>query len=215
MKVWRTLLLRDLRLAARSGGAWAYGLVFMALFLTLCAFALGGRMTDLREIGSPLIWLALTFATLMSVDRAFGDDLRDGSTEQLWLSGVGYLSQASIGIVSFALIRLLPLVVSVPLFSLLFDLPQAQVFGLLLSMSLALPGFAGFGALAGALTGAQGRGGFLAIFLIAPLLVPLLIFGVLAATGSGVELRVLAGLSLLALAVSIPATAAALSAQVE
>jgi heme exporter protein B len=71
--------------------------------------------------------------------------------------------------------------------------------------------------LAGALTGLRGKGGFLAIFISAPLLVPLLIFGVAASQNyvnagwAAVEFRALLGLSLLALALSIPAIAAALS----
>jgi len=211
------ILRRDLIRAARSGGSWAYGLVFMALFLALCGIALDGEMSVLRRLGVPLIWLAVTFAGLMSVDRVFADDLRDGTTGQLWLSGVSYMTQAVAGLISFCVIYLLPLVLTVPLWAILFDLSTGTVTGLVLALLCALPGLAAFTALAGALTDARGKGGFLAIFISAPLLVPLLIFGI-AATQSyqesglaAVEFRGLMGLSLLALAVSIPASAAALS----
>ena len=217
MSVVLKLLRRDFIRAARSGGSWAYGLVFMAIFLALSAIALDGEMATLRSLGVPLIWLAVTFAALMSVDRVFADDLRDGTTGQLWLSGVSYMTQSVAGLLSFALIYLLPLVVAVPLWSLLFDLNSENVMGLVLALLCALPGLAAFTALAGALTGARGKGGFLAIFISAPLLVPLLIFGVAASQTyptdglAAVEFRALIGLSLLALALSIPASAAALS----
>ena len=211
------IIRRDLIRAARSGGSWAYGLVFMAIFLALCGIALDGEMSVLRRLGVPLIWLAVTFAALMSVDRVFAEDLRDGTTGQLWLSGVSYMTQAVAGILSYALIYLLPLVITAPLWSLLFDLSPNVVTGLLIALLCALPGLAAFTALAGALTGARGKGGFLAIFISAPLLVPLLIFGVSASQGyqndglAAVEFRALIGLSLMALALSIPASAAALS----
>jgi len=211
------ILRRDLIRAGRSGGSWAYGLVFMAIFLALCAIALDGEMSVLRRLGVPLIWLAITFAALMSVDRVFADDLRDGTTGQLWLSGVSYMTQAVAGLLSFCVIYLLPLIVTVPLWSLLFDLSAQTVTGLVFALLCALPGLAAFTALAGALTGARGKGGFLAIFISAPLLVPLLIFGVAATQTyqtdglAAVEFRGLIGLSLLALALSIPASAAALS----
>ena len=211
------ILQRDLRRAARSGGNWAYGLVFMAIFLTLSAIALDGDMSVLRRLGVPLIWLAVTFAALMSVDRVFADDLQDGTTGQLWLSGVSYMTQSVAGLLSFSVIYLLPLIVTAPLWSLLFDLSSTVVIGLVIALLCALPGLAAFTALAGALTGARGKGGFLAIFISAPLLVPLLIFGVTASQGyqsaglAAVEFRALIGLSLLALALSIPASAAALS----
>jgi len=211
------ILRRDLIRASRSGGSWAYGLVFMAIFLALCGIALDGEMSVLRRLGVPLIWLAITFAALMSVDSVFADDLRDGTTGQLWLSGVSYMTQAVAALLSFCIIYLLPLIITVPLWSLLFDLSAPTVAGLFFALLCAVPGLAAFTALAGALTGARGKGGFLAIFISAPLLVPLLIFGV-AATQSyqadglaAVEFRGLIGLSLLALALSIPASAAALS----
>lgn len=211
------ILKRDLIRAARSGGSWAYGLVFMAIFLALCGIALDGDLSVLRALGVPLIWLAVTFAALMSVDRIFADDLRDGTTGQLWLSGVSYMTQAVAGLLSFVLIYLLPLTVTVPLWALLFDLKGVVVVGLVSALFCALPGLAAFTCLAGALTGSQGKGGFLAIFISAPLLIPLLIFGVAASQAypteglAAVEFRALIGLSLLALALSIPATAAALS----
>jgi len=200
------ILRRDLIRATRSGGSWAYGLV-----------SLDGDMGVLRRLGAPLIWLAVTFAVLMSVDRVFADDLRDGTTGQLWLSGVSYLTQAVAGIMSFSVIYVLPLIIAVPLWSLLFDLDVNVVTGLVIALLCALPGLAAFTALSGALTGARGKGGFLAIFISAPLLVPILIFGISAAdsfveTGwTAIEFRALIGLSLLALALSIPAIAAALA----
>jgi len=174
------ILRRDITRAARSGGSWAFGLVFMAIFLALSAIALDGEMSVLRPLGVPLIWLAVTFASLMSVDHIFAEDLKDGTTGQLWLGGVSYLTQAAAGILSFAVIYLLPLILTAPLWALLFDLRAQTVIGLCAALFCAIPGLAAFTALAGALTGARGKGGFLAIFISAPLLVPLLIFGVAA-----------------------------------
>ncbi len=211
------ILRRDILRAARSGGSWAYGLVFMAIFLSLSAIAMDGEMNALRGLGVPLIWLAVTFASLMSVERVFADDLADGTTGQLWLSGVSYMTQAVSGIISFGVIYALPLILTAPLWSLLFDLDSVAVWGLLLGLILALPGLAAYTALAGALTGARGKGGFLAIVISAPLLIPLLIIGVAASKAyaaqgwAAVEFRALIGFSLLALALSIPASAAALA----
>ena len=217
MKVIFKILKRDILRASRSSGSWAFGPVFMAIFLTPCAIALDGKIALLRELGIPFIWLAITFAALMSVDKVFADDLRDGTTGQLWLSGVSYLTQAVAGLLSFALIYLLPLIVTAPLWSLLFDLNADVVIGLFFALICALPGLAAFTGLAGALTGTRGKSGFLAIFISTPFLVPLLIFGVAAPESyltngvTALEYRALIGLSLFALALSIPASAAALS----
>lgn len=217
MSAFRKILRRDLIRAARSGGSWAYGLVFMGIFITLSAIALDSEMSVLRTLGVPLIWVAVTFASLISVNGIFAEDLRDGTTGQLWLNGVSYLTQAAAGIVSFALIYLLPLILTAPLWALFFDLQIETLIGLCLALICAAPGIAAFTALSSALTGARGKGGFLAIFIGMPLLIPLLIFGVAASESyasagwTALEFRALTGLSLLALAVSIPASAAALA----
>ena len=221
MSAFSRILRRDIRMAARSGGNWAYGLVFMGLFLGLSAIALGGGMNSLQRIGVPLIWLGMTFAILISVDRAFSDDMEDGTIAQLYLSGMSFPTQAATKTVSFGLIYLLPLILTVPIWALLFALDKPTVIGLMLSLCCALPGLAGFTALAGAVTAAQSKGGFLAIFISGPLLIPLLIFGTAATYGyvdSGLAtpaLRVTLGLSLLSLAISIPASAAALKANLD
>lgn len=211
------IIKRDLHRAARSGGNWAFGLIFMTIFLALSAIALNGDMSILREVGRALIWLAIIFASLLSVDKIFAEDLRDGTTGQLWLSGMSYLSQATAGMMSFALIYLFPLILSVPILSLLFGLENDTIAGLFIALLCAMPGLAAFTALAGALTGAYGKSGFLAIIITAPLLVPIVIIGLAASqafavTGiAAIEYRALIGLSLLACALSIPASAAALA----
>jgi len=217
MRMIGKIIKRDLHRAARSGGNWAFGLIFMTIFLALSAIALNGDMSILREVGRALIWLAIIFASLLSVDKIFAEDLRDGTTGQLWLSGMSYLSQATAGMMSFALIYLFPLILSAPILSLLFGLENDTIAGLFIALLCAMPGLAAFTALAGALTGAYGKSGFLAIIITAPLLVPIVIIGLAASqafavTGiAAIEYRALIGLSLLALALSIPASAAALS----
>ena len=217
MRMIGKIIKRDLHRAARSAGNWAFGLIFMTIFLALSAIALNGDMSILREVGRALIWLAIIFASLLSVDKIFAEDLRDGTTGQLWLSGMSYLSQATAGMMSFALIYLFPLILSAPILSLLFGLENDTIAGLFIALLCAMPGLAAFTALAGALTGAYGKSGFLAIIITAPLLVPIVIIGLAASqafavTGiAAIEYRALIGLSLLACALSIPASAAALA----
>ena len=217
MRMIGKIIKRDLHRAARSGGNWAFGLIFMTIFLALSAIALNGDMSILREVGRALIWLAIIFASLLSVDKIFAEDLRDGTTGQLWLSGMSYLSQATAGMMSFALIYLFPLILSAPILSLLFGLENDTIAGLFIALLCAMPGLAAFTALAGALTGAYRKSGFLAIIITAPLLVPIVIIGLAASqafavTGiAAIEYRALIGLSLLACALSIPASAAALA----
>ncbi len=216
-----TIIKRDLRLAARSGGAWTYGLVFMVFFLSLCAIALGGNLQTLKPLAIPLIWLSILFASLLSISQIFRDDMEDGSLAQFKLSGLSSIGVASAKTISFALIYLFPLIITTPIWGQLFGLGGADLSGLLIALLAALPAIAVYVAVSGAILCAKQSGGFLAIILTAPLLIPTLIFGIMAAQkfpeiGLAVaELRILAGLSFISIAIGLPATAAALTANLE
>lgn len=217
----RAIIARDIKLAMRSGGHWALSLIFFALFLALCGIAMGGQMTRLSELSLPLTWLAFIFAALLSVSQIFRGEMEDGSLAQFKLAGIGMGTVSAAKLISYALLTLLPLVVMTPLLSQLFGLNGPQIEGLIISLLIGLPAVAIYMGLSGALLCGQKTGGFLAILISAPLMIPTLIFGVAASKAfpdSGImaaELRILFGLSLVSVALGFPAIIAALSANLE
>lgn len=225
------LIKRDVKLAARSGGAWAFGLVFMIFFLALCALALGGQSSALKPLAIALVWLAVLFAAQLSMAQIFKDDMEDGSLAQFQLAGLSYFAVAGTKMMSFTLIYLGPLVLAVPLASALLGANMAVIGGLCASLIAGLPAVAAYITISGALLCGRNSGGFLAIILTAPLLIPTLIFGIAAAQGfadhaptdvnsvisalTALEFRILTGLSLISVAIGLPASAAALAANME
>jgi len=215
------LLLRDIRIALRSGGAWLMGLVFFAVFLSLSAIALGGEFKTLRPLAPALIWLAMIFSLLFSFEHLFADDAQDGSLEHIKLSGMSMISYVLAKVCAHWILSVLPLILALPLAALLFDLPMPLLGGLFVSMVVASPALVCYGAFSGAcLVGFKG-GGFLLVLLTIPLLIPVVIFAV---SGTAqfpdvgllaLEFRALAGISLIASAICIPAAAAALNVIME
>ena len=215
------LILRDLKLAWRSGGAWLLGVIFFGLFITFCVIAIGADPARISEFGPAFIWLALLFATLLSFGDVFSEDLSDGTLEQLMLAGLTPIEIAAAKAVSFAVLTLGPIFIVLPIAGVMMGVSVTAIAGLALSMVFAAPAFAAYGVMAGALMARRGRGGFLIILISAPFLIPVLIFG-LAAVDSYVsfgilafEFRALAGLGLIGLAVGLPAAAAAMRANIE
>ena len=214
------IIIRDLTLAWRSGGTWLFGLFFFVLFIALCAIAMGGSLNIIRPLAPALIWLSVIFSALLSFSSIFQTDYEDGNLAQFKISGQNMLSLCIAKAVSFFLISILPLMMATPFAALLFDI-QIEVLGAtLLSLLLASPALVIYGVFCSAiLTGRQG--GFLIVLITAPFIIPLLIFGIEAINGyqsSGIlalEFRVLIGLSLIAIAVGLPAASAALKANLE
>jgi len=197
------------------------GLVFFAVFLSLSAIALGGEFKTLRPLASALIWLAMVFSLLFSFEHLFNDDANDGSLEHIKLSGMPMSGYVLAKVCAHWLLSILPLILALPMAALLFDLQPPILIGLFMSMVIASPALVCYGAFSGAcLVGFKG-GGFLLVLLTIPLVIPVLIFAVSGATsysGAGLfalEFQALAGISLIAAAIGIPATAAALNVTLE
>ncbi len=209
------LVRRELRLSLRRGSSIVLPLAFMALFVLLCGLALGGSRP---ELGPGLLWLAATLSILLGLERLYQPDQSSGALAQLHLAGVGSGSIAAAKAIAFALTTLLPLLLAAPLLALLLGMSGTQIAGTVLSLVVGGPALIAYASVSAALLCAQRGGAVLSVLLSAPLLIPVLIFGVEAAESypalglGAVQFRILAGLSLLALALGGPATVAAISA---
>jgi len=212
---------RDLTLALRSGGAWLHGLFFFAVFIALSAIALGGSLNVMRPFAPALLWLAVIFSSLLSFPAIFQEDYEDGNLAQLKISGVSFISLCTAKAISFSLLTLLPLLIIMPFAALVFDMPRQTITATVLSLIIAAPALTIYGVLSSAILAGRRGGGFLIVLITTPFLIPLLIFGLEAIEGfmktglNAIEFRVLIGLSLIAIAVGIPAAASALNANLE
>ena len=215
------IIKRDLILALRSGGAWLYGLFFFAVFIAFSAIAFGGSLNVMRPFAPALIWLAVIFSAMLSFPTIFQIDFEDGNIAQLKLTKQSLISLCTAKAISFAALSILPLILATPLAALVFDMPLQNVAGTMISLCLAAPALAIYGVLSSALLAGRQGGGFLIVLITTPFLIPLLIFGIEAIDGysqsalAAAELRVLIGLSLISIAVGLPAASAALKAQLE
>ena len=215
------IIRRDVTLALRSGGAWLYGVFFFAVFITLSAIALGGSLNIMRPFAPALIWLAVIFSALLSFPAVFQDDFEDGNLAQFKISGISLISLCTAKTLSFAIISIAPLLIATPIAALVFDMPSNTLIATGLSLLLGAPALTIYGVLSGAILAGRRGGGFLIVLITTPFLIPLIIFGLEAVSGyaqhgfGALEFRVLIGLSLIAIAIGIPAAAAALKANLE
>jgi heme exporter protein B len=111
------------------------------------------------------------------------------------------------------LVSALPLILASPFLAILLAMDLGTFWRMLVSLALGTPALAAFGAVGAAVTVSIRRGGLIAPILIAPLSIPVLIFGTgsITATQSGAALLFLAALSLMAVALAPFAAALAIS----
>ncbi len=186
MKAFTALVARDVKLAFRAGGGAAQAVMFFALTIVIFALAAGPDRARLATLATPALWTAATLAAMLSFDRLFQDDHDDGALDAI-LETVDPLAIAVIAkALAHWLSTLSPLIAASPVLALLLNLPGEAFGPLALSLILGTPALSLLGALASALTLSLKRASVLMTILTAPLLTPVVIFGV-AAANAGAE----------------------------
>lgn len=211
------ILKRDLALASRAGGGGELALVFFLTLVVLVPFALGPDLNLLSRIGPAILWLGALLSVLIGLDRLFQSDEEDGSLDLIRASALPLeLAVLAKGLAHW-LTTGLPLALVSPLLGLLVALPGEGVLPLVATLLVGTPALSFIGAGGAALAASLRRGGLIVPVLVAPLTVPVLIFGVSAANaalGGTVPFLtpflILCAISLAAIVVGTIAAAAAL-----
>ena len=177
MSPFVTLLARDIRLAARSGGGAALALSFFALVATLMPLGVGADLHLLARIAGGVLWVAAVLAALLSLDRLFQGDFDDGSLELIALSPLPLELTSFAKIAAHWLSTGLPLTLLSPLLALMFNLAPQPTLVLFVSLAIGTPAVSAVGAIGASLTLSLKRGGLILPLIILPLLSPVVIFG--------------------------------------
>jgi heme exporter protein B len=204
------LLFRDLR-RGLGGSAWL-PIAFFVLVAALVPFAIGPDARLLAQIGPGILWIAALTAALMPIERLVEPDRADGTLDQLSLAGLSeeaiVLAKIAAHWLSFAPLLMLA---ALPAAALL-NLDAVAVARLELSLLVGTPGLAALSVAIAAMVAGLPRAGTLIGLLLFPLAVPLLIFAAAYLDKGGSALLLEGAASLLLLAASPFAGAAAIRA---
>jgi heme exporter protein B len=207
-----TLILRDTKLAWRSGGLWL-PVAFLLLVAALFPFAVGPDAALLSRTGGGMLWIAALLAALLPVDRLVAPDRDAGVLDQFALRGIGDESIALGKLIAHWLGFGPPLMLAALPAAALLKLDAATIVKLELGLALGTPALAALGLMVAALTAGLRSSGALAGLLALPLAVPLLIFGAGSlGDGSGAALKFLGAVALLLVAITPFAAGAAMRA---
>ena len=210
------LMLRDLRLAVRSGGGFGLALAFFLIVVVLVPFAVGPDPEVLGRIAPGILWVAALLACLLSLDRVLATDREDGSLELLATAPIPLEGAMAAKTAAHWLTTGLPLSLVAPFLGVMLNLPIEGMGVAALSLLIGTPALSAIGTFGAALTVGVRRGGLLLSLLVLPLYVPTLIFGAEAAgraargAASATPLLLLGGITLAAVALLPFAAAAAL-----
>ncbi|MGO9742432.1 MAG: heme exporter protein CcmB [Roseiarcus sp.] len=211
------LFVREWRIARRIGGGASIGAMFFLILVSIMPFALGPDLALLGRLGPAILWIAALLATLLGLDRLFQSDADDGSLDGLVNAALPLELTVLIKCAAHWTVSALPLVVVSPLFGLMLAMNALSLALLALTLVVGTPALTMIGAIGAALTVSLRRGGLLMAVLALPLTIPVLIFGVAAASAASGGLSpfrmpflMLCAMSLFSIALAPFAAAAAL-----
>lgn len=181
----RAIFLRDLKIAFRIGGGAGIVVVFFLALVTVVPFAVGPELPLLARIGPAILWIGALLATLLGLDRIFSADREDGSLDVMLLSTSPLELIAAAKGAAHWVATGLPLTIAAPLFGLLLGIEPKALGAVTLTLLVGTPAITFLGLIGAALAVALPRGGLLVAVLILPMTIPVLIFGVAAASAAG------------------------------
>ena len=212
MRLFTTLIARDLRLAFGRGGA-ALPVVFFLLVATLYPFGVGPDGALLAKTGGGVLWIAALLASLLPIDRLIAPDAESGVLDQLAVRGVSDEGVGAAKIIAHWLAFGPPLMLAAIPAAGLLRLEGVILMRVEIGLVLGTPGLAALAVMIAALTAGLRGAGALGGLLLLPLAVPLLIFGAGSLDPAGASaFKLLAAVSLLLCAIAPFASGAALRA---
>lgn len=152
-------------------------LLFFALVITLFPLGLGPSPEVLARFAAGILWIVALLSNMLGVDGLFRDDFEDGSLDQLLLAEAPLYLLVLPYLLVHWLLSGVTLALASPLFALMLGLPTAGIPVLVGALLLGSGVMSVLGSVAAALTLGLRRGGMLIALLVAPLYVPVLIFG--------------------------------------
>lgn len=190
MRIFRHLVMRELRLALRQGTDVAMVISFFVITVTLFPLGVGPETNVLARIAAGVVWVTALLAVMLSLERMFQADYEDGSVDLLLLTPAPLSLLVLAKVTAHWLLTGFPLIVTAPVLAALMNMPSEGYLVLIATMVLATPTLSLIGAVGAALTLGARRGGVLISLLVLPLYIPVLIFAVAAVDASITDLSV-------------------------
>jgi heme exporter protein B len=220
MKVFTTILKRDLLLAARHRSELLNPMLFFVLVIVLFQLGMRAKPAVLVNLAPAIIWIAALLSALLSLDHMFRSDMEDGALEQMIISTQPTSLLVLAKILAHWLITGFLITIAGPFLGMMLGLSWDATKILFLTLLIGTPILSAIGSIGVALTVGLRRGGVLLSLLVLPLFVPVLIFASQTVTNYADGYPVMASISiliaLLVLSVSLApmATSAALRVSV-
>ncbi|UNF40610.1 heme exporter protein CcmB [Bartonella krasnovii] len=180
----KALFWRDLKLLLAPQTSSLTGLLFFIAVVMITPFTIGPDPKILAQIGPGILWFGALLAGLLNLNKLFQIDRDDGNLDQFILSE----QRQSFMLIVFTKCiahwagTMLPLIFTTPILALMLHLDITITFTTILTLLCGTPAIIFIGAIGAALASSLLHSTLLIFIIILPWIIPIMIFGVSAAT---------------------------------
>lgn len=182
MKALVAIIMRELRQSLGVGGGAFLPTAFFAGAILILPFSLGPDPETLKKIGPGFLWLALSLASLVSLERLFQPDLDDGTMDILAIGGAPFTLVTLAKIIGQWVAISIPLLFAIPISALMLGIETQYILPLMVQLAFGSLAMFLLGGIGSALSAGVKRGGLLIALLALPLYTPIVIFGAASAS---------------------------------
>ncbi len=151
-------------------------LIFFFLIISIFPLVLGPDKLLFDSIIPGIIWITAILTTLLSSNNFFRDDYSNGVIEMYLTSNKAVELILFLRIIACWLFTCLPIILFMPLVSLLFDIPFENSFVILITLLIGTPILISIGIFGSALTLGLAKNNILTPIIVIPFYIPVLIF---------------------------------------
>jgi heme exporter protein B len=172
----KTILLKELSIYIRNLNSVFLPLIFFFLIISIFPLVLGPDKVLLNKIIPGVIWITTILTTLLISNNFFKEDFNSGIIEIYLTSESSIELILFLRIISCWIFTCLPIIIFIPIVSLLFEIPFSSSIILVFTLLLGTPILISIGLFGSALTLGLSRNNILTPILIIPFYIPVLVF---------------------------------------
>lgn len=171
------IMAREMRLGLVLGGGGFLPTAFFAGAVLILPFSIGPDPELLKQIGPGYLWLALSLASLVSLEKLFAPDIDDGTMDLFTIGSTPFVLVMLAKLLGQWIAVSLPLLLAMPIAALMLNIEAGMVLPLMFQLWIGSMAMFLLGGIGSALSAGVKRGGLLIALLALPLYTPIVIFG--------------------------------------
>ena len=170
------LIKKELSLYFRNLNNIFLPLIFFFLIISIFPLVLGPEKTLFNKIIPGVIWITAILTTLLTSNNFFKEDFNAGIIETYLTSDISIEIVLFIRIIACWIFTCLPIIIFIPIVSILFDITFQASIVILLTLVIGTPILISIGIFGSALTLGLAKNNILTPVIIIPFYIPVLIF---------------------------------------